>query len=444
MLQITGSSRAFCDGVSRRSFLQIGSLAVGGLSLPQLIQAEQQRGHSHKAVIMVYLSGGISHQDTFDMKPDSPTEVRGEFNPIPSVVPGIDVCEHLPRIAQVTDKCSIIRSVVGQRDEHTSFQNLTGYPMTEVLRDRHPNFGSVVSKVQGPTDPVIPPFVDLFPTMQHRPYNSTGAGYLGSAYHQVRADGEDVANMSLRYVEQPQFQSRQQLLRSIDSLRRTLDQPAVLDDMDENYRRAFEVLTSSKLVDALDLEKADPAVRERYGKGSSRHLGDGAPLWNDQLLIARRLVEAGVRVVTVAYGFWDTHGNNFGHLKTHLPTFDAGIAALIEDIHDRGLDRDVTVVVWGEFGRTPKINKDAGRDHWAPVQSVLMAGGGMPVGQVIGSTDKTAAYAEDRPIDYRDVLATVYHNLGIDPHTFIRDINDRPITIMPESARPIRELVAET
>lgn len=441
MIEFTGPSHRFCDGLSRRSFLRAGSLAVGGLSLPHLLRAEQQQGTSHKAVIMVYLSGGLSHQDTFDLKPMAPDEVRGEFQPISSVVPGIDVGELLPKIAQVTDKCSIIRSVVGQRDEHTSFQNLTGYPKSVVERDHYPNFGSIVSKVQGPTDPVIPPFVDLFPTMQHRPYNSTGAGYLGSAYHQVRADGEDVASMSLRYIERPQFQSRQQLLSRIDSLRQEIDRQDVLDDVEENYRRAFEVLTSSKLVEAMDIERVDPRLRERYGKGSSKHLGDGAPMWNDQLLIARRLVEAGVRVVTVAYGFWDTHGNNFGHLKNHLPTFDTGISALIQDIYDRGLDRDVTVVVWGEFGRTPKINDNAGRDHWAPVQSVLLAGGGMPVGQVIGSTDNTAAYAEDRPVDYRDVLATVYHNLGIDPHAFVRDINERPVGIMPETARPIPELV---
>ncbi len=441
MLRLNGPSHRFCDGVSRRSFLQIGSLAVGGLSLSQLLQADQSSGSSHKSVIMVYLSGGISHQDTFDLKPDAPDEVRGEFSPIATAVPGIDISEKLPEIAKVTDRCSIIRSVVGQRDEHTSFQNLTGYPQSVALRDHRPNFGSVVSKVQGPTDPVIPPFVDLFPTMKHRPYNSTGAGYLGSAYHQVRADGEDIASMSLRYVERTHFTSRQQLLGQIDSYRRTVDATDSVDDMDENYRRAFEVLTSSKLVDAMDIEQADPKLRERYGKGASNHLGDGAPLWNDQLLIARRLVEAGVRVVTVAYGFWDTHGNNFNHLKTHLPTFDTGVAALVEDIYARGLDKDVTVVVWGEFGRTPKINDKAGRDHWAPVQAALLAGGGMRVGQVIGSTDKTAAYADDRPVDYRDILATVYHNLGIDPHQFIRDINDRPVPVMPESARPIPELV---
>lgn len=440
MLTLSGQRHRYCDGVSRRSFLQIGGLAVGGLTLPRLLQAESERGSSHKAVIMVYLSGGIAHQDTFDLKPEAPKEVRGEFSPIPTSVPGIEFCELLPRLAGVADRCSILRSVVGQRDEHTSFQNLTGFPMSQAQREGIPHFGSVISKMQGPTDPLVPPFVDLFPTMQHKPYNSTGAGYLGSAYHQVRADGEDLASMKLRYIEPQQFAGRQQLLTRLEGLRQVGDRTG-FDDMNENYRRAFEVLTSSRLVDAMNLDSVDPKVRERYALGSSKHLGDGAPLWNEQLLTALRLVEAGVRVVTVAYGFWDTHGNNFNHMKAHLPAFDAGLAALIEDLTDRGLDRDVTLVVWGEFGRTPKINDNAGRDHWAPVQSVLMAGGGMRAGQVIGSTDKTAAYAEERPIHYRDVLATVYHNVGLDPHAFVRDISDRPVPLLPEDARPIAELL---
>jgi hypothetical protein len=442
MLTLTGPSHRYCDGIKRRSFLQAGSLAVGGLTLPGLLRAESaaDTGSSQKSVIMVYLSGGLSHQDTFDLKPLAPKEIRGEFDPIPTSVPGIEFGEHLPRLAQVADKCAIIRSVVGQRDEHSSFQSLCGSTMSTVQREGLPNFGSVVAKVQGPTDPVTPPFVDLFPTMKHRPYNSSDAGYLGTAFNQVRADGEDLASMKLRFIEPPQLGNRRALLDQLNKFRAAADRQG-LDDVDENYRRAFDVLTSSRFVNAMDVEQEDPKLRERYGKGSSKHLGDGAPLWNDQLLIARRLVESGVRVVTVAYGFWDTHGNNFKHLKQHLPTFDAGIATLIEDIHDRGLADDVSVVVWGEFGRTPKINKDAGRDHWAPVQSALLSGGGMQVGQVIGSTDKTAAQAEIRPIDYRDILATVYHNLGIDPHEFIRDVNERPVRIMSEDARPIRELV---
>lgn len=276
--------------------------------------------------------------------------------------------------------------------------------------------------------------------MKHRPYNSYGAGYLGSAYGQMRADGEDLASMKLRYVPRTQFDRRRSLLSQLDGLRRNVDS-GNLDNVDESYRKAFDVLTSSRIVEALDTTREAPATRERYSGGSASHLGDGAPLWNEQLLQARRLIEAGVRVVTVAYGFWDTHGNNFGHLKKHLPTFDAGLSALIEDLSDRGLDEETTLCVWGEFGRTPKINNNAGRDHWAPVQSALLAGGGLDVGQVVGSTDKTAAYAKDRPIHYRDVLATVYHRLGMDPHAFVRDVEDRPVRIMAEDAHPIREII---
>ena len=187
--------------------------------------------------------------------------------------------------------------------------------------------------------------------------------------------------------------------------------------------------------------REDPRLRDRYGIGSPKPLGDGAPMWNDQLLIARRLVEAGARCVTVAYGFWDTHGGNFDRSEQQLPLFDQGISALVEDIHARGLDRDVTVVVWGEFGRTPKINKDAGRDHWARVNSALLSGGGMKVGQVIGSTDKLGGSAASQPIHYQDVLATIYHNIGIDPHAFIQDKADRPVPILPPTAEPIRELI---
>jgi uncharacterized protein (DUF1501 family) len=181
-------------------------------------------------------------------------------------------------------------------------------------------------------------------------------------------------------------------------------------------------------------------VRERYGKGSPKHLGDGAPQWNDQLLMARRLVEAGARVVTVAYGFWDTHGGNFRYLRQHLPLFDQGISALVEDLYARGLDREVTLVVWGEFGRTPKINKDAGRDHWSRVNGALLSGGGMRTGQVIGSTTPDAGEARGTPIHYQDVLATVYQNLGIDPHSMVADVSGRPAPILPSTANPIRGL----
>jgi hypothetical protein len=443
MLTLFGANRRYCDGVSRRSFLKIGGLAMGGLALPDLLRAEARAGvtGSHKAVIMVYLTGGLSHHDTFDLKPDAPAEIRGEFKPIPTVVPGIQIGELLPEIAKVTDKLAILRSIVGLRDEHSSWQNLTGYPMSQAKREDRPHFGSVISRVQGSVDPVVPPFVDLFPTMQHQPYNSAGGGFLGQAYKASKLGGGDDLELTRQTAVAPdRFTGRRRLLDEFDGLRRAVDGSSV-DGMDAHYRRAFEVLTSDKVAKALDVEREDPRTRDRYGKGSAKHLGDGAPMWNDQLLIARRLVEAGARCVSVAYGFWDTHGSNFAHLKRHLPLFDRGISALVEDIHMRGLADDVTVVVWGEFGRTPKINAQAGRDHWAPVNGALLAGGGMKVGQVIGSTDRLGAYAASSPIHYQDVLATVYHNLGIDPHAFVTDQTGRPVPILPGSASPIAALV---
>ena len=441
MFTLHGRPQRFCDGIQRRSFLQIGSLALGGLCLPDLLRADQQKNSGRpKSVIMVYLSGGIAHQDTVDLKPGAPAEVRGEFKPIDTMVPGVQICELLPRLAVVADKLAILRSVIGQRDEHTSFQNLTGYPMNESQRDGRPNLGSVISRVQGPLDPVTPAFVDLFPTMQHKPYNSPGPGYLGRATAAVRADGEDLASMKLRFVSQSQLDERRRLLQDFDRYRAAVD-GLDADGMEITYQRAFDVLTSSKLVEALDVQREDQSIRERYGRGSPQHQGDGAPLWNDQLLAARRLIEAGVRCVTVAYGFWDTHGGNFRHMRQNLPTFDQGIAALVQDLYERGLDRDVSVVVWGEFGRTPKINKDAGRDHWARVNSAILSGGGMRVGQVIGATDKLADSAAARPVHYLDILATVYHNLGIDPHAFVTDTSERPVPILPEAARPIAELI---
>jgi uncharacterized protein (DUF1501 family) len=440
MLRLLGPASRYCDGTDRRSFLLAGGLAVGGLTLPALLRAEQASGRrSHKSVIMVYLSGGLAHQDTFDPKPDAPAEVRGEFNPLATSVPGVRFTDQVPMLAARMDKLVLLRSIVGLKDEHSSFQNITGFGMDQSKREGRPHFGSVVAKVQGPTEPAVPPFVDLFPTMQHRPYNSPGPGHLGRAAAGVRVDGQDVEVMKPIGVTAGELADRRTLLDRLDAERRSADRSATAA-LDVSYQRAFDVLTSSKLVEALDVTKESSRLRDRYGHGSPKHLGDGAPLWNDQLLMARRLVEAGSRVVTVAYGFWDTHGQNFRHLKQHLPTFDRGISALLDDIHQRGLDKDVLVVVWGEFGRTPKINKDAGRDHWSPVNSALLFGGGLNAGQVIGTTDSRAAYAADSPVPFHDVLATVYRHLNIDPHAMVTDISGRPTPILPSTASPIDKL----
>jgi hypothetical protein len=440
MLIVPGSSHRFCDGVSRRGFLQVGSLALGGLTLPGLMRAEAASGKkTQKSVIMVYLSGGLAHQDTFDLKPNAPAEVRGEFKPIPTNVPGVQFGEHLPKLARCMDKMVVIRSLVGQRDEHSSWQSYTATTMDSAKRENKPHFGSVVARLQGQTDPVIPAFVDLSPIMQHKPYNTPGPATLGRAAAPVKVDGDEIAVMKNLAVSGDQLRDRKLLLDNIDQFRKTSGQTNAVS-ADTFHDRAFDVLTSNKLVEALDVTKEPERVRQRYGKGSSKHLGDGAPMWNDQLLMARRLVEAGCRVVTVAYGFWDTHGGNFRYLKEHLPLFDTGISALVEDIYSRGLDRDVTVVVWGEFGRTPKINKDAGRDHWARVNSALLAGGGMKTGQVIGSTDSAAAEPKDDPIQYPSVLATVYKNLGIDAHSMVYDVSNRPSPILPGGILPLEKV----
>jgi hypothetical protein len=416
--------------LDRRDFLRLGSLSIAGL--PALRAATP--GRQHKSVIMVYLTGGLAHQDTVDLKPLAPKESRGEFNPIPTNVPGIQISELLPRPAQCGDRYAILRSLVGHVDEHSSNQSCVGFNQGQIQRENRPHFGSVVARMQGPTSPLVPAFVDLFPTMQHKPYNSPGPGHLGRAARGVRVDGQDLAVMKTT----EDLTDRKKLLDRLDTMKRQGD---AVGAMEGNYGRAFDVLTSSKLVEALDVSREPASVRERYGRGSTKHLGDGAPMWNDQLLMARRLVEAGARVVTVAYGFWDTHGRNFSYLRKNLPLFDQGISALIEDVYVRGLDRDTTVVVWGEFGRTPKINKDAGRDHWARVNSAIVAGGGMRVGQVIGSTDAQAGEARNDPIHYRDVLATVYHNLGIDPHGMVTDVSGRPNPILPAECRPIGKLI---
>lgn len=441
MLTLTGTPFRCCDGIPRRSFLQIGSLAIGGLSLPQLLQAETNRGTSSaNSVIMVYLSGGLAHQDTFDLKLDAPKEIRGEFNGIETSLPGYQVGQLLPLTAQCVNRMAVVRSLVGLRDEHSSFQNVTGYPMDVSNREGKPNFGSILSHKLGQTDPAVPAFVDLFPTMQHKPYNSPKSGVLGPAHRSVQADGEDLASMKLRFVEQAQLDNRRKLLDTMDQFRRYADANSVRN-MDSTYEKAFDVLTTSRLVNALDVTKEDPRIRDRYGVGSSKHLGDGAPMWNDQLLAARRLVEAGVRCVTVAYGFWDTHGNNFKYLKDHLPLFDKGVSALVNDIYDRGLDKEVTVCVWGEFGRTPKINKDSGRDHWPRVGHALLAGGGLKVGQVLGATDKLGGDVLDRPIHYQQVLATLYHTVGLGEDPSINDISGRRLPILEPGIRPISELI---
>jgi hypothetical protein len=438
------ASRRYCDGVSRRNFIKIGALGMGGLALPQLLKAEAASGirRSHKAVIMIYLPGGPPHQDTFDLKLDAPSEIRGEFRPISTNVPGIQICEHLPLIARITDKLAIIRSISDAVDDHSDFMCMTGRRKQNQPPGGWPTFGAIVSKALGPASTVVPAFVGLEPRMKHRPYNAASPGFIGPAHNSFRPEAEGKADMVLNGITVDRLSDRRTLLASIDQFRRDVDSSGMMAGMDAFQQQAFGLLTSSELLHALDVSKEDPKIRERYGKGDTKVHGDAAPMINEQFLVARRLVEAGARVVTVAYGFWDYHGQNFRNARNDLPMLDQAVHALISDLHERGLDKDVSVIVWGEFGRTPTINKDAGRDHWPRVSSALLAGGGMKTGQVIGATDRLGGEPNDRPVTFGEVFATLYHNLGIDINKVtVQDLTGRPTFLVPDGAYPMRELV---
>jgi hypothetical protein len=445
MITIPGRAHGgYCDGVSRRDFLRIGALALGGLSLPQLLAAEARAGvgPSHKAVIMIFLAGGPPHQDMVDLKPDAPAEIRGEFRPIATNVPGIEICEHLPRLAARMDKLAVIRTMVGAQGEHAAVQCLTGFPEA-VSRQQggRPSLGAILSKLEGPVDPGVPPFVGLSPKMGHTPWADNGdPGYLGVKYAPFTPNGSDLASLSLKGIGLDRLGDRKGLLGSFDALRRDVDANGSIDGMDNFTRRAFEILTSSKLVEALDVKREDPRLRAKYGVGDMNNVDDGGPCCMDQFLMARRLVEAGVRCVTIGFGRWDYHGNNFGQCRERLPKLDKGLSALVDDLHARGMDKDVTVVVWGEFGRTPKVNKDAGRDHWPNVSCAILAGGGMKTGQVIGSTNRWAEVPKDRPVTFQNVFATLYRNLGISPTTTIPNHFGRPMYLL-DDFEPITELI---
>ena len=449
MLKILSNSRnahRFCDGVSRRNFLKIGALGMGGLALPQLLQAEAASGigRSHKAVIMIFLPGGPSHQDMFDLKADAPSEVRGEFKPIPTNVPGIEICEHLPLLAMLMDKCTIIRSMVGMEDRHEAFQCYTGHMNRNQPLGGWPSMGSLLAKLQGSGDPSIPAFVGLAPKMGHVPWSDNGvAGFLGSAYAPFeinKGGGKD--DMILNGITLDRLADRRALLSAMDGFRRDVDSSGQMAGLDAYTQQSFGILTSSKLVTALDLKNEDPKIVERYGKGDPRNRDDGGPKLMEHFLIARRLVEAGARCVTLAFSRWDHHGDNFGALRQDLPLLDQGLSALITDLHERGLDKDVSVMVAGEFGRTPTINKDGGRDHWPRVSCALLAGGGMKHGQVIGSTDRLGGEAASRPVMFGEVFATLYQSLGIDVNKVtVPDLSGRPQFLVENGLQPLRELV---
>lgn len=446
MLTIPGSAhRPFCDGHSRRDFLRIGSLAMGGLALPQLLQAEQLAGirKSHKAVIMIYLVGAPPHQDMFDLKMDAPLEIRGPHRPRATNVPGIEISEHMPYCARIMDKLVPIRTMYGSPSgDHDSFICYTGRAVPNQPPGGWPSLGSTLSKLQGPTDPTIPAFVGLAPKAGHPPYGSPGhPGFLGPTHSAFRPNGPGMDDLKLNGVSLDRLSDRRALLAGFDRFRRDMDSSGVVESLDAFNQEAFNILTSSKLLEALDVSREPAKVRERYGKGDPKNFGDGAPRNCEQFLVARRLVEAGARCVTLNFGRWDFHSNNHSELLTHLPLFDQAMSALVEDLHERGMDKGVAVVAWGEFGRTPQINADGGRDHWPQLGCALLAGGGMRTGQVIGATDRLGGEITERGVHFGEVFATLYNQLGLDTATTtLPDLAGRPHYLV-DGWQPMKELV---
>ena len=449
MLTLLGQPAKYCDGISRRSFLKIGGFAFGSaanLSLPDILRAESLAGRTsnQKAVINIFLGGGPPHQDMWDIKVDAPREIRGEFDPIRTNVSGIEIGECFPKIASMMDKFVAIRSVVGNDGAHDGFQCLTGWPRNSISSvGGRPSIGSVASKMFGPSDPGVPPAVALAARTQHTPWSEPGsAGFLGAAYQAFKPDGEGTSDMKLNGISLDRLQNRKAVLTGLDRLKRDCDSTGILKGMDAFSEAAFGLLTSSKLVDALDLSKEDPKLRAKYGDGKPYMFQyDGAPTVNEHVLIARRLVEVGVRSVTLSFGRWDSHGANFDLVRDHGAKLDQCVSALVQDLDERGMLNDVTVAVWGEFGRTPRINPQAGRDHWPQVSCALLAGGGMKTGQVIGSTNRLGEYAKDRPVHVQEVVGTIYRNLGIDPMTVtLKDPTGRPQYLL-DMREPIPELV---
>ena len=437
--------------LSRRSFLQIGALGMGGLNLPRLLRAEAESGirTSQKSVILIYLVGGPPHQDMFDLKPDAPKEIAGPWRPIATNVNGIQIGEAFPWLAHNMDKLVIVRSLVGNQSDHDAVQVYNGHTPDKTKNSGSwPQLGSVVSRLQGSAHPGAPPFISLCYTCTHGPYNEPGPGFLGTSHAPFRPMGPSRNDMLINGIALDRLGDRKQLLKSFDTVRRDVDAAGMMNGFDAFSQQAFGLLTSSRLAEALDLSKEDLRTVDRYGRGDPKVFMDdnGAPRVPQSLLMARRLIEAGARVVTLNYSKWDWHGgpNNsiFKREAEDFPVFDRCMSALVEDLHQRGIDKDCTVVVMGEFGRTPKISAQVGRDHWPRVNCALLAGGGMKTGQVIGATDRIAGEAVSRPVTFGELYATLYRNLGIDVNqATIADLNGRPQYLVENNAQPLSELV---
>ena len=453
MLTVFGPAerRPFCDGMSRRNFLRVGTLGATGLTLSSLLQADASANAPRrpKSVILIYLVGGPPHLDMFDLKPRAPREVAGPFRPIATNVSGIEICEHMPRLARMMDRVAVVRSISDCQADHDAAQCFTG---RDALREKAPGgwptLGAAVARLQGAAAPGIPPYVSLCYSCTHPPYNEPGPGFIGQAFTPFRLLREGRDDLVLNGITHDRLADRARLRESLDRLRRASDRQGSMAGLDSFTVQALDVLTSPRLASALDLSSEDPRTVERYGTGDPTVFIDdnGAPRVPQSLLVARRLVEAGARVVTVNYSKWDWHGHPYGscfdRCREDLEAFDRAFTALLDDVWDRGLANDVAVAVWGEFGRTPIINANVGRDHWPRAAFGLLAGGGLRTGQVIGATDRLGGEVVERPVRFGELFATLYHLLGINAsQVTFNDLSGRPQYLVESGAGPLAELI---
>ena len=444
-----GGAEEFCDGISRRSFLRAGGLALGGLALSDFLRlkaagAVTPNRHG-KSVIMVCLGGGPSHLDTYDMKPEAPSEFRGEFHPIKSNVPGMCLSEMLPLQAKLADKFAVVRSATWQEPDHQRIEIFTGFPKKE----RRPSFGSYVSRLVKGSNGTLPKFISLKGD-DGEIAEAEQPLWVGAQHRAFVPNNQGLKSLEVtKQVDISRLKNRKELLTQLDNLRRDVDARGEMGALDAFSGQALDMVTSGKARKAFDLSDEDPRTLDRYRAAGNHFMYSHAssPVsWDWEAFVrARRLVEAGVPFVSMQVGLWDHHcgeglPNLFESYRTLLPLYDHCLSALITDLHERGLHNDVCVVVWGEFGRTPRINKFGGRDHWPAAGSVLFSGGGLKMGQYVGETNSTGEYPTSRPYNPQNILATLYHVLGIDPSATIPDFNGRPQYLL-DDREPVQELI---
>jgi hypothetical protein len=421
---------------TRRNFLRVGGL--GALSLPLLLRAEaaaKEKADKARArsVILVFLGGGISHHDTFDPKPDAPEEVRGKYGTIPTVLTDLRVTEKIPLLAKRMDKLALVRSGAHNNDHHETATNWVlsgrfGTPFGD-----YPAIGAVAAHHFGFTA-ALPPYVAV-PRNPSFTWELGKSAFLGGRYESFKAGDPNQKEYKVQDLTAAEpltpkkVERRESLLKAVDGLAKRVEGNDQIATYDEFHQRAAEMILSKEARQAFAIEEEDPKLRDRYGRTTA----------GQSMLLARRLVESGVRFVTVNYAGWDHHSKIFDNLDKKLPEFDQAVSTLVDDMHDRGTTKDTLVVVMGEFGRTPKINKDAGRDHWGPAGSLLFFGAGVKEGLVLGKTDKQGAYTTQRPVSPADVCFTVLDSLGIDPRKQLSTPDGRPLEVL-DSGELVKEL----